>query len=267
MSLQKKFDIAKRVRLDLGDGTVFEGDAMVRLGEILNRMEEPLLTLERRSINLRGHIQRIDPRTGLLPTLHVVIGRREHWFHSRDALSAFLKEEEQRLGHELDVESGKDAAPKNGVERNGDATEPAKLQVHEFHEMKAINAGLTELAALGLDVQALVPQDRTGSEDPRYVVKKDEHEVPLEDLRGLLAALRAMGQKGMQVTRFKGLGEMDAEELRDTTLDPNNRLLLKVTMDDAGAADEMFRLLMGDKVEPRREFIEKHALEVKNLDV
>jgi DNA gyrase subunit B len=60
---------------------------------------------------------------------------------------------------------------------------------------------------------------------------------------------------------------MNAEELRDTTLDPAARTLLKVTMSDVAAADEMFRVLMGDKVEPRREFIEKHALEVKNLDV
>jgi DNA gyrase subunit B len=89
----------------------------------------------------------------------------------------------------------------------------------------------------------------------------------LDDLRGLLPAIREAGERGIQVTRFKGLGEMNAEELRDTTLDPNNRTLLQVRMQDAGAADEMFRVLMGDKVEPRREFIEKHALEVRNLDV
>ena len=60
---------------------------------------------------------------------------------------------------------------------------------------------------------------------------------------------------------------MNAEELRDTTLDPANRTLLKITMPEAAAADDLFRVLMGDKVEPRREFIEKHALEVRNLDV
>jgi DNA gyrase subunit B len=91
--------------------------------------------------------------------------------------------------------------------------------------------------------------------------------VPLEDLRGLAAAVREMGQKGLTVTRFKGLGEMNAEELRETTLDPANRTLIKVQMQDFGAADDMFRVLMGDKVEPRRDFIEKHALEVRNLDV
>jgi DNA gyrase subunit B len=113
----------------------------------------------------------------------------------------------------------------------------------------------------------LIRQERTGSDQPRYVLKRGEHEVALEDLRGLAAAVREMGQKGLTVTRFKGLGEMNAEELRETTLDPANRTLVKVLMDDPAEADNMFRVLMGDKVEPRRDFIEKHALEVRNLDV
>ena len=113
----------------------------------------------------------------------------------------------------------------------------------------------------------LIPQDRTGSEDARFELRRGEHATGLEDLRGLLPAIRAAGEKGLKITRFKGLGEMNAEELRDTTLDPRHRTLLKVTMDDANAADDLFRILMGDKVEPRREFIEKHALEVRNLDV
>ena len=83
----------------------------------------------------------------------------------------------------------------------------------------------------------------------------------------MLAAIRAAGERGLQIISFKGLGEMNAEELRDTTLDPAARTLLRVTMEDAAAADELFRILMGDQVEPRREFIQKHAVDVKNLDV
>ncbi len=88
----------------------------------------------------------------------------------------------------------------------------------------------------------------------------------MEDLRSLLTTIREAGEKGWQITRFKGLGEMDPEELRETTLDPNNRTLVQITMDDAEAADDIFRVLMGEQVEPRREFIEKFALDAR-LDV
>jgi DNA gyrase subunit B len=130
-----------------------------------------------------------------------------------------------------------------------------------------LNKQLADLLAEGFLISALLPEDRTGNEEPRYILRRGENEIPINDLRGLLAAIRAAGEKGLTITRFKGLGEMNAEELRDTTLDPNNRTLLQVTMDDVSAADDLFRILMGDKVEPRREFIEKHALEVRNLDV
>ena len=141
------------------------------------------------------------------------------------------------------------------------------LHITELHEVRTINGGLKDLVELGFDIQSLIPQERTGIETPRYELRKGESHIGLQDLRGLLPAIRTAGEKGMRLTRFKGLGEMNAEELRDTTLDPANRTLIQVSMRDAGAADDMFRILMGDKVEPRREFIEKHALEVRNLDV
>jgi len=89
------------------------------------------------------------------------------------------------------------------------------------------------------------------------------------ELTAILDKLRKEGcrEGAWTISRFKGLGEMDAEELWDTSMHPQQRTLLQVTMEDASAADEMFRVLMGDQVEPRREFIEKHALEARNLDV
>jgi len=149
------------------------------------------------------------------------------------------------------------------VEDNGGP----QLHITELHEIRTINTALKGIDEMGFDIQSLIPQERTGIEVPRYVLRRGDHERSLSDLRGLLSAVRAVGEKGLQVTRFKGLGEMNAEELRDTTLDPDNRTLVQVSMRDAAAAENMFRILMGDKVEPRREFIEKHALEVRNLDV
>jgi DNA gyrase subunit B len=76
-----------------------------------------------------------------------------------------------------------------------------------------------------------------------------------------------VAKEGVAITRFKGLGEMNPDQLFDTTMDPGARTLRQVTIEDAATADEVFSMLMGDKVEPRREFIEKYARDVENLDV
>ena len=86
---------------------------------------------------------------------------------------------------------------------------------------------------------------------------------PQEIVRGI----RELGSKGVEIKRFKGLGEMDAEQLWHTTMNPQNRTLLRVKLEDAAEADRLFSILMGDNVAQRRSFIETHALEVKNLDV
>ncbi len=191
------------------------------------------------------------------------IGTQEHWFTTRDELDAFRASQEERTGGELAVADSEAERPH--TEGNGQALRT--LTIVELHEVRTINNVLVDMAKMGFSLADLIPVDRTGSEEDRFQLRRGEHVTGLEDLRGLLPAIRAAGEKGLTITRFKGLGEMNAEELRDTTLDPKNRTLCKVTMHDAAAADELFRILMGDKVEPRREFIEKHALEVRNLDV
>jgi DNA gyrase subunit B len=252
-----------------GDGRRIEGQEMARLARSLAAIEDSLIALERRGIGLREHALRQDPITHRLPIYHVFLGSVERWFTTREELDNFVALQEQASGGQLPAVTDQSAtsADGSGTTSNGHGTPAPRLHIVELHEVRTINSQLAELERMGFDIQSLIPQERTGTEEPRYVLRRGDSAIGIEDLRGLLAAVRAAGEKGLTITRFKGLGEMNAEELRQTTLDPANRTLLQVRMEDAGAADEMFRVLMGDKVEPRREFIEQHALEVKNLDV
>ncbi len=251
-----------------GGGREIFGDEMQKLCRTLAGLEDALVALEKRGISLRDHAARRDSKTGKLPMYHVYYGIEEQWFTSRDDFEAFVKGKEKVAGGELAVGRVEEAqAAGDATPGTAPGTGDDQLVVVDLHEVRSINAGLKELEAMGFGIESLLPQDRTGSEDSRYTLRRGENEIGLEDLRGLLTAVRRAGEKGLSITRFKGLGEMNAEELRDTTLDPANRTLLRVTMTDAAAADDLFRVLMGEKVEPRRDFIEKHALDVKNLDV
>ena len=251
-----------------GDGREIAGDEMQKLCRTLSGLEDALVAMEKRGISLRDHAGRRDPKTGKLPMSHVYFGVEEHWFTSRDELEAFVKGKEKSAGGELAVGRVEEAqAAGDATPGTAPGTGDDQLVVVDLHEVRSINAGMKELEAMGFGIESLLPEDRTGTEEPRYMLRRGDNEIGLEDLRGLLTAVRRAGEKGLTITRFKGLGEMNAEELRDTTLDPANRTLLRVTMTDAAAADDLFRVLMGEKVEPRREFIEKHALDVKNLDV
>ncbi|MEX0939167.1 MAG: DNA gyrase subunit B [Pirellulales bacterium] len=249
---------------DPGDSRTIAGEQMERLVHTLAAREDALLALERRGINLRLHAQRQDAKTGELPVFHVFLGKDEHWFANRQELDDFVQQQEVEKGGELRVA---DAPLEENGQPLGELAATKRLHIVELHEVRSINTLLSDLREMGFDIQSLLPQERTGETGPRYVLRQEENEIGLEDLRGLVPAIRSLGQKGLQLTRFKGLGEMDAEELRETTLEPANRTMLQVRMEDAGAADNLFRVLMGDKVEPRREYIQSHALDVRNLDV
>jgi DNA gyrase subunit B len=119
----------------------------------------------------------------------------------------------------------------------------------EYREIKKLFA---ELSVIGL---------------PPYMMEDGDNKTPLKSLTEILAYVMEGGKKGQYIQRYKGLGEMNPEQLWATTMNPETRMLLQVRIEDAVEADEIFSTLMGDEVEPRRKFIEEHALTVKNLDI
>jgi DNA gyrase subunit B len=102
---------------------------------------------------------------------------------------------------------------------------------------------------------------------PPYRLKRKGVEATFSNSADLVKEILESGKKGLSIQRYKGLGEMNPGQLWDTTMDPETRSLLQVTLEDVTGVDEIFTILMGDEVEPRRNFIQKHALEVRNLDV
>lgn len=105
------------------------------------------------------------------------------------------------------------------------------------------------------------------AQPPLYKISKGKQVAYAYSERERLQKIREMGETGVSIQRYKGLGEMNPTQLWETTMDPENRMTVRVTVDDAVEADELFTILMGEKVEPRREFIENHAKEVVNLDI
>jgi len=136
----------------------------------------------------------------------------------------------------------------------------------ELHESKAIAELLAKLSRKGLSVDHYSAQDK-----PLFELLEGEGEKqtvkPLFSIAEILLSVLEVGRQGLQIKRFKGLGEMNPSQLFETTMDPNRRKLLRVDLTDAVEAEEMFTKLMGDEVEPRRQFIEDNALNVRNLDV
>jgi DNA gyrase subunit B len=104
-------------------------------------------------------------------------------------------------------------------------------------------------------------------DQPPFIVKSESTSATLKDRQKLIDHILELGKKDLQISRYKGLGEMNPEQLWETTMDPEKRTLLQVQIKDAVDTDDIFTVLMGDAVEPRRKFIEDNALEVKNLDI
>jgi len=282
-----------------------QGQDLRRAIRTLRRLEDLVEIAERRGVRFPALLAtRADDPTGKgrLPTHRMVWHGGEGFAWSeQEALQLVAKH-----GLALTDQNGSDqatpAAPVAGVEPDPAAAKPV-VTIRELHENRELERVFADLAAAGLSIDdySLVQEESvTGerlparfawitsrapaapkseqtsdgeeaeSETPSAAAKssrRSDRIVEAPNLAEVLGALHEIGRRGMEIKRFKGLGEMDAEQLWVTTMDPSRRTLYRVNWDMASNADSLFSILMGEEVEPRRKFIEEHALEVKNLDV
>ena len=136
-----------------------------------------------------------------------------------------------------------------------------------MHERADIDAALKAFAARGLTLEHVLGAKAAATTLAPFRLKLDSGEREMKSLREVADAIRVDGERDLEIQRYKGLGEMNPEQLWESTMDPARRTMYQVRAEDMLKADEIFTVLMGEEVEPRRAFIEKHALEVRNLDI
>ena len=283
-----------KMLLDIGSEDVrlrsLENDKEVakkQLGEILELLQS--LDKFARAIHRHGgdfseYLEQRNAKKKSLPSHLVKIweGNSEtvHYFHGEDALAKFGtanpdlglfgeedEEDEEALGQEEEEAAVEEAAPSKRGRKPKKKEGPRRRARHvELHEHTAVEEILAKLNRKGLIVEHYAAQD-----EPLFEIHNGDNSNGdvrrLFSISEILEAVMDVGRKGLQIQRFKGLGEMNPKELFETTMSPETRKLLRVEESDAVEADEMFTKLMGEEVEPRRHFIQENALNVRNLDI
>jgi DNA gyrase subunit B len=242
---------------NLADGREFAPKQLEEILTLLESLDKHATYIKRLGGDFADYIEK-RAADGTLPQSMAKVrdGNDEtvHYFLNGDEVENFKLANNDLFGPEAETERKKDGP-----------TRRAKFS--DLHlESKAIVDLLDKLSKKGLSVEHYAAQDK-----PLFELIEGEGEraniSPLFSIPEILAGVKNVGKKGIQMTRFKGLGEMDAKELFETTMNPTKRKLLRIDLTDAIEAEEMFVRLMGDEVEPRRQFIEDNALNVRNLDV
>ncbi|MHC4902593.1 MAG: toprim domain-containing protein [Planctomycetota bacterium] len=240
-----------------------QDDELIGLVNILNRLHELVAVAERRGNPFTALLESRDQDPAgqrRLPTHQLRWPEGEQLCWSEEQAQELIKAQMLYLD---DLSAG-----------NGDRQKVATLrELHENRELQKLFERLAEYD-INIDDYALVQEESVAGEklSTRYAwlvepgtPKEDLLDVP--NIPTILQKLHEIGRRGIEIKRFKGLGEMNPEELWETTMDPARRTLLRVSWDTASDAERLFSTLMGEDVESRRSYIEEHALEVENLDI
>ncbi len=251
-----------RVR-NLADNRELSQKQLAEVLELLESLDKYARVIRRHGGDFADYVEHRRKRTQELPRYLVKIreGNEEtvKYFHTEEELEKFSDANpDLRLFGDTDAGVDQSEKPKTGQTR--------RATLVELHENKAIEELLTKLAKKGFNIEHYAAQDK-----PLFELiegdGEDQRVKPLFSITEILSSVKEVGRRGLQIKRFKGLGEMNPRELFETTMNPATRKLLRVDLVDAVEAEEMFTKLMGEEVEPRRQFIEDNALNVRNLDV
>lgn len=229
-----------------------------KLLQLLVQMEAHVKILRKKGMLLDKFLALKDKKEGNLPLYKVTHREEMSYIYSEEDLEKFIKEKQTAEGKELEILEEDDVAANQEKEAGA-------LEVIEYHESKEIEKTMKTIEGFGFSIDEYF--DGRSNKEPRYKLASGDIEILAHSLNEVLSKVREIGRKGLEIQRYKGLGEMNAEELAETTMNINTRTLLKVKVEDAAKADAIFSTLAGKDVQRRREFIEKHALEVKNLDI
>ena len=247
----------------LATGRMLSETRLREILQLLESLDKYAQALQRHGPEFELYIEQCRGDAFDLPRHLVVLreGNEEsfHFFHTDEEFSDYVRENPD-LGLFDKQEEATDPAV-----RSRDLPQRRARHV-ELHESRAISGLLRQLADQGLKLEHYAAQD-----EPLFELVEGEGEkeiaTPVFSIGEILSTIKEVGRKGVEIKRFKGLGEMNPKQLFGTTMDRAARKLLQVDVTDALEAEEMFTKLMGDEVQPRRQFIEDNALNVRNLDV
>lgn len=237
-----------------------EGEELREFAGGILEVEGFINSVERKGVPFREFLEAKDEQ-GRYPRYLVTLEETDKLIYSDEEFAELAEQFEvgQRASHEESLA----AIPEEEVTDDMRIFTPKSLPCFELFQPTKLFELESHLEKFGVSLRnyAIVNGQLFD------MILEDGTKSPIYNLKEIIDFLRKNGRKGIVILRYKGLGEMNADQLWETTMDPDVRTLVKVTLPDAIAADHMFSMLMGEEVPPRRRFIEQHALSVKNLDV